>query len=1640
MQLETENEEKFLKKLNNIALLNKIGANEIVALKITRKDNVDGGKGLDVYIVVDTLDEIYQNAQLVVGFATFLEHEMSYKKTFSIPENSTKSSFISFNYDLRSVGIGSEFVRNEIALFQQCGMAKTAVNAVSKEIKVYGMLERELNAEVVMDSLWDKILPDANLTREFAALLFRIGVLNSYQLDEIWDLAAKEEDVISELKSIFNQAIEDECQEGESVLHMFNRRTMQFVRERARLEQLIDIYEDLLSEPLVTANFPEIKDEYEAFKNYKDLAIETPVYNLEPLTLGMEQRLIDTIPEFEENLLSYINNDILGYAVVPNSLFTGVVDITETYNEFSSYVGRVLPFIDLKGTIPDQVRPDNMVSHVSLMLKTAANLSEQRNPREISEILQSENIWSSLALNTNKIQKEAIVSQAVQSLFYALLQKKTLSISTIKKYFRFFYKKGLFDGELLLHSGQWAVNVIQANPNGAKVVFLSLASLFIDNPREASELFKRLMAVEGVDFAALVRYASSVDSNTFITQLPDLLTVFEAGIRERLDILCGTGGEKFGRLNLLMSNNSVITPDVLDPSKLVMQIENRQSDENGFFAEGFSSSELAGNLFQELTEKGIGVTLMKGVSKISGEDQFFLKIGSVNIGISPFAQFINPDYNDVAPVDPDVLKKIYESNRFFVPLTANEPLIWRNLNRLREMYFTGRIETVRVEEIDYIDVIIESKIRTGDGTLSAQTSTLRVPKANLFDLYDAVMSADSAKTFQSILRFKHADLSFTSTTDKPEIAKFRANYFNDIFYQLISHMDPLWMYTEKVNNAVAGFNQLDPVSLADKMDITRYADISNIARQIVLKQQLIESEQQQDMAIWDPDRIDISNTLNPDFSVIAIDSFPVGYMLGSEISLLEPLQYAVPVVKEKIAKDSNYSFSPFVKTNSQNSTFTNIAVFKPTEYGSLSAEPELGLNMADFDPDYYKQEISRALINVGFNIKDMFAENISIQLVQGHWRLGNRQANISDGSTTLNIDIDALRDPLLLELILRHELLPHFGAAGEVHALLNDIFHFNSLSHERQQRLLSVLRNENVDLRKFADILDKSIGTPLLGIISDVAAYVSDDKKYPQLSLELKGMSGDELYRYLSHSFNDKLASELEEMNLTPLDVLKLTVYPKSYDLSAVFTAIKQLEQDPAFPESARLTAVSFLLDNKLETDALAESFYNMDMDANRELFENLFLFFGPEIVPVLLRGAQTDIQRLTQFESFMITFAKAFGDTFEYSIEFEASEEFLKIVFERGDTNVERFYTVSGKIYSENVYDHVDWYSAIPEQTEQIANLCEDIFGKNLEDILVVLGDLIEEPKNYEKVKSKIVKYNDKLHNLVEQMMGDYHKVKTARKYLDLRNIPVSKKEMAVNINTQFASDLIGSPISYGLGMIQMAEIEINQAADENREIDFDEVINFMNLAFESFTNLRQLIVRYRIIRDYRIALNDDNYMVKFEESMALDANTQVRDPAFYPESAVAEQIKLRMNTENDVYVVYFSGYEINSIRFISNLIDKIGSGKLSKIVVVSPQLDTDAAESLLSEFNITQASALILGKDILAKSDAVSGSDIISVIEQNVQTEPDNIIFLSDKARVFSGLMKEGLTVLPLPDIKQTPKAYSPALGSKAVIDRAA
>ena len=1637
MELKTDDEDVFLRKLDNRIILNDIQDDELVALKITRKTTKDGGEALDVYIVVDTLEEIRNNSQLVAGLSTFTEHEVSYKKTFSVPVNATKSSFISFSPQLQLAGgIGSEFIRNEIALFQQAGMANTAVNIFSKEIRVFSMLEREINAKMVMNLFWDRILPESRQAQELAALFFRIGILDRAQLDSLWDLATSEEDVINEMKSIFETAVDQSTENGEIFLQMFNRKTRAFVHKKARLNEIKDIYAQLSYDPFVTGNYPEIRDQYKTFQTYEDLAIETPVYNMEPLTLGMESDLINRIPEFEEDLLSYVNTDILDNVVIPNNLFAPSTDLTETYGQFASYVSRILPFVDLLGSIPSEIRDDNVKTHVDLFFRTAAHLSEHRNPQEISEILRGDNVWGQLANEISSIRKSAVIRQAVQSLFYSLLQEKTLSEKTLKIYFRFFNDKGLFDGEVLANSGQWAINVIKTNPKGAGVVFFSLASLFIDNPRESTELFTRLMAVEGADFVSLVQYAASVNADTFLNELPDILTIFESGLRDEIQLLNGIGGETYGRLNLLLSNNSVILPDVLDHSKFIIQVPDRQTDPNGFFRDGFSSLELAGTLNQWLNEKGVDAKLMRGESIVSGEQQFFLRIGNVNVGLSPFSDFINPDYQKVTSINQTEFKEAYDDGRYFVNLDENQPLLWRNLNKQMETYFTGRLQTLRVGEIDYVDFQVESNIRNGDGTLYPQTSVLRVPTANLFDLYESVTSVHPDKALQVISRFKHANLSFTSTSDDVQIAKFRANYFNDIFYQVISRMDPMWMFAEKVDNLVNRYSQFDAVSLADKMVLANYSELSSIAQQLLVRQQLTEQAEEKG---WNSDKLHAFNSVRTDLSVILIDSYPVGWVLGEDIYLAEPLLPAELFFKEKISKKEGHSFSPFIKSSLENTSFTNLAVFSPTEYGSIDDEVGPAVSEESFDSAYYKQELSRALINAGFKIKDMFKDNMTVQVVQDYWRLGGRQLNNVDGSTSLIIDIDAFRDPFLLEFVLRHELVSHQGAGGEAFALINDIFVFRNLSSSRQQHLLDILRKDNIDMLNFADILEKSRDNFSLDIINDIIAYISDSTKYPQLSLELKGMSGNEVYRYLSHQLNDELASRLESFELDSSQVLKLTMHPQFNDLNLALNAIDKLDENPVFPEDARETVFSYLLENKLDADAIAEVFY--DMDIFDTAFRDLFFLFGPEIVPVLLLNAKGDAEKIKKFEQFMITFGKSFGEEFKYSINHSTPDQYLKTVTETELSNIERFYRPDGSLYVENVYDHVDWYNVVPEQTEQMAIMCEEFFGKNIEQAITVMDGFLERRETALPTDASIQKDMEKLLKLVSQMMQDYRTVKFAKRYLDLRNVPLSKQEIAIEINTQFVSDLIGSPLTFGLGMIQLADSEINETP-QGKEVNFDEVIRCIEAAREGLVTVRQLLIRYRIMKDYRIALNDDNHMISFNPSMQLDINTPIREQKFYPESAVAEQIKSQMDSENDVYVVYFSGHETNSIRFISDIMDKLDAEQTVRVVVVSPQLDTDVVESLLSEFNIAQAASLILGKDILSKSDieTVSGSDIVSLIEDNVDNPPDNVIFLSDQTLIFSDLMQEGMTVLPLPDIKQIPKPYSPSLGRKAIIDQAA
>jgi len=1636
MQLKTDEEDIFLKKLNDLTILNDVQDNELVALKITRDTVKDGGKALDVFIVVDTLEGIRSNSQLVAGFSTFMEHEMSYKKTFSLPVNATKESFISFSTELQSAGgVGSEFMRNEIALFQRAGMANAAVNAVSKEIRVYSMIEREINADMVIDLFWDRILPEPRQAQELAALFYRIGVLDRSQLDQLWDLATSEDDVLNEMKSIFTQAVEQSTKQGETFLKMFNRKNRAFIRKKARLSEIQAIYSRLANDPFVTMNYPEIRDQYRVFQSYKDLAIETPVYNMEPLTLGMESDLIDRIPEFEEDLLSYVKTDILSNVVIPNSLFVSSTDLSETYGEFASYVSRILPFVDLRGAIPSEIREDNINAHISLFFRTAEHLSAYRTPEEISEILQSDNVMDQLANDISAAKKGTVIKQALQGLFTSLLQEKTLSANTLKAYFSFFKNKGLFDGELLDDSGQWTVNVIKTNPEGAGVVFFSLASLFLDNPRESMELFSRLIAIQGADFVDLVQYASLVNAETFLNELSDILTLFESGLRDRIQSLNGIGGETFGRLNLLFANNSVILPDILDSSKFAIQIKERQADENGFFIDGFSSLELAGTLFDWLTKKGVEAALMKGDSIVSGEEQFFLRIGTINVGISPFADFINPDYKSITSVDSSEFKEAYDDNRSFVPLTENQPLLWRNLNKQLETYYTGKLQSFIADGISYIDFTIESNIRNGDGTLSSQTGVLRVPTANLFDLYESVTSIHPDKALLSISNFKHANLSFSSTSDDIDTASFRANYFNDIFYQVISRMEPMWMFSEKVNNAVDVYSRYDAGPLAGKMVLSQYVGLPSMAQQQLINQQLIE---QDETAEFNSDRLHAFNSVRPDFSVILIDSFPVGWVIGQEIYLADPLKHAKLYLSKKIAKKEGHSFSPFIK-NSEKTSFTNIAFFASTEYGAIEGDLAPAVPAKLFDSAYYKQELARALLNAGFKIKDMFEQNVSVQLVQDHWRLGDRQFNNVEGTTVLIIDIDAFRDPFLLEFVLRHELVPHQGAGGEAYALLKDIFGFRNLSGERQQQLLDILRDDNIDMQNFADILEKSKEDFSLDIINDIIAYISDPDKYPQLSLELKGMSEDEVYRYLSHQLNDQLSLRLESMELNSLDVLKLTMHPQFNDLSLALDTIDRLEENPVFPKTARQNVFSYLLDNKLDADDIAEAFYNMDIYDTA--FSDLFVLFGPEIVPVLFKNTQGNEEKIQLFEQFMITFGRSFGDVFSYSINPFAQDQYLKIVIETGSENIEWFYRQDGSLYIENIYDHVDWYSVVPEQTEQMAVMCEEFFGKNLENAITIMNGFLERIDTASQTDASIQKDMDELIKLVSRMMDDYRTVKLAKRYLDLRNIPLSKQELSIEINTQFVSDLVGSPITFGLGMIQLAEFELRETP-AGKEINYDEVVRLINQAHEGLTRVRQMLIQYRIMKDYRIALNDGSRMIKFDWSMDLDINSPIRDQEFYPESAVADQIKSRMSSENDVYAVYFSGQETNSIKFISDIMDKLDAEQPARIVVVSPQLDTDVVESLLSEFNIAQAAVLILGKDILSKSETqtVSGSDIVSMIQDNVDNPPDNVIFLSDQARVFSDLMREGLTVLPLPDIKRTPKPYSPSLGRKAIIDQAA
>ena len=390
--------------LDETAARNGLTDSDVILIK-TVSPLSDGS--FNVSLNADTLATLRNDAPAIAYGTTFENLAFTFKKTFSASEIS--ESNLSFSADLQKVGgLGSEFIRNEYAVYQMAGLSSKPVKSLTKELRVVSLLNREAGAEFGIRDHFEKIeVKPSNFKRFYSIidLMYRVGMVSNQDYLKLFQ--ARSANDFKQVKPVVLASLDSSKQAGETDTQSLLRHISEFNPQRARLEKVINIVHSITADPVLAAKYPQLQtslsDVVEFVQKFR-IRKDSSDYKWTAGELARERNLIENIDKYESAVNQAVKTDVDGGLKEIVTAFPSQPDVNAAYAGTAVFMKNALGgYIPLTGQVPSQITQSNQVLAVNSILKGMNMVQSRTDIETLKNILGSSNPLENMVKHMNSV-------------------------------------------------------------------------------------------------------------------------------------------------------------------------------------------------------------------------------------------------------------------------------------------------------------------------------------------------------------------------------------------------------------------------------------------------------------------------------------------------------------------------------------------------------------------------------------------------------------------------------------------------------------------------------------------------------------------------------------------------------------------------------------------------------------------------------------------------------------------------------------------------------------------------------------------------------------------------------------------------------------------------------------------------------------------------------------------------------------------------------------------------------------------------------------------------------------------------------------------------------------------------------------
>ena len=1152
------------------------------------------------------------------------------------------------------------------------------------------------------------------------------------------------------------------------------------------------------------------------------------------------------------------------------------------------------------------------------------------------------------------------------------------------------------------------LTIMLAHPAATYRLFSHLVRFGFAQPEIVEDSVNAISKMDTEDFVELLTLLDDKQtSKIMLTSLDTFVNMIRFDIMYQLENM-PEQYEIMGRINML-TNETQITVHPKKSNHFTITDVNYDDIK----VKGANLFDLARYLRSQFARHNIKSSVVTGTRPGMDKKEIFIRSGNLFISMTPgLPQFINHIENEE-----DITLNKPETN----PELKNELLYVEQSSATETRIYNGSLEIHSTEDTTYLDCIISvDRIQNDTSIIQTRDYSLRIPLSQIMDAIDLFDKLPTPAIAQITGNMSDVALRIPDVEDNEPVDNYELEILSDLYHDILTHIDPIWVMQQRRRKVVTDLTQLNIAQLSNTIEIIPLNQSSKQVKAAFTD--LMHKEILKKHPGTKLEEIEQSLTNNPYVAIIAAKGVPIGWV--DQYAGVQTLQSSLPdSLKSNILQvlDQKEPISPLLK-KAPDATLTPFCAFwinekEVWEFSFFGTPPETAPIIA-----LYRRQLDIALRSIGISKSYLASNNIMIKIVDGSSYFASLQV-LPDNSRLALLDIDVFTNPFLLRIALRHVLTdrPTSTAldifSSELQSLLSDIVYLEQLHPAEYNELMSVLRNQSVQLGYLAEFYETAIKQSSATRFNTAFLFIKTSPLYRRLQLMTAESLRLDIISHLIKTLNADAAKILLENGMNTSNVAVIVTKPGAEHLMPIFNLLSYLD-DQSYDVSVTPLTIANVFQSR-KTDGLEElaelyyqSFEKEDLLTYSEttytpIWANIFSFYGMNAIPALLNKTKSDPNRINKLQILLRFFSDSYGPMYSFDFRVAQKPWLMHVQSQFHDTNINQTYDIEGNLIDLSHVETLPYEQGLRQLVIDQANLSELYFGKDMDKMIELLDMILRtnDVTRYEELLKELSVLNDS----VSARYNAYPRI-------DISSIAVDRQKDADSIIHQFASDLLGSPLAALSMAIQMAE------SDFETESINDFGVSYLHHGIGIARNIRNNMLRFRMLNAYAIS-TPSAPMISFTETLQMDQNRPFTDINAATVQDMTTELQKQLETvgNSDWYVVYVTEDPSTIVAWLYNSIAARDALPVPNIAIVSPVYSSYILQEMFNDVGLDYSSFLILGSECFTnESNEISAATLLSLAKLNCKVMADQLVFLTTDTDIFAQFANQDIPVMPMPGIK--------------------